>query len=126
MSKTCGVCREVKAISDFYRNRGARDGRSSECKVCKAARQRRDADKHALATKKYDEKNPHKAHARKVVHAAVKRGALVRKKRCSHCGMKGPTQFHHDDYSRPLDVMEVCRQCHKDRHATLEAMGVTP
>ena len=35
--KTCKICLEPKALDDFYRAAGARDGYRSDCKVCNLA-----------------------------------------------------------------------------------------
>ena len=34
---------------------------------------------------------------------------------CERCG-DDKSQAHHEDYSKPLDVMWLCSQCHADRH----------
>lgn len=36
--KKCGKCGEEKPLSDFHRNKVAKDGRQSQCKVCNLAR----------------------------------------------------------------------------------------
>lgn len=40
MSKRCSKCGEVKPLDEFFRNRKARDGRHSSCKVCSYATER--------------------------------------------------------------------------------------
>lgn len=32
--KTCSKCRESKLVENFCRDKGARDGRASECRTC--------------------------------------------------------------------------------------------
>ena len=39
--KTCATCRELRALSEFYRDRSRRDGLTRECRTCDAARHRR-------------------------------------------------------------------------------------
>lgn len=34
MDKKCYVCKEVKSLSEFYRNRSKKDGYKLECKAC--------------------------------------------------------------------------------------------
>lgn len=50
--------------------------------------------------------------ARAAVIRAIKRGSLVRPKRCSSCRQTGRIEAHHDDYSRPLDIKWLCPVCH--------------
>jgi rubredoxin len=52
--------------------------------------------------------------ARVKVTKAVKRGRLV-KLSCEKCG-SAKSQAHHPDYSRPLDVQWLCRDCHAEKH----------
>ena len=51
--------------------------------------------------------------ARAAVYRAVRRGVLRRPNRCSECGAEGPVQGHHIDYMRPLEVVWLCRRCHR-------------
>ena len=59
-------------------------------------------------------KNKHKTRAHLAVHRAVKSGELKREP-CERCSRE-PSQAHHEDYSRPLDVVWLCSQCHSDEH----------
>lgn len=52
--------------------------------------------------------------ARWLVRRAIKAGRLTRKP-CEICGAS-PTEAHHDDYSRPLDVRWLCKRHHVEHH----------
>lgn len=54
--------------------------------------------------------------ARAAVHAAVRRGELVRQP-CPCGNVK--SQAHHHDYSKPLEVEWMCRACHDAEHAEI-------
>ena len=54
------------------------------------------------------------AHGR--TKTAIKAGKLVRQP-CRSCGAL-PTQAHHNDYARPLDVRWLCSRCHYDEKDT--------
>lgn len=56
--------------------------------------------------------NPEKVAAQHAVAAAIRSGLLVRPDRCSECDRACRPDAHHEDYSRPLDVVWTCRRCH--------------
>lgn len=45
------------------------------------------------------------------VKASVDLGLIHKHRCCESCGAT-PTQAHHDDYGKPLDVRWLCRRCH--------------
>jgi ribosomal protein S27AE len=49
------------------------------------------------------------------VSRALAKGVL-KKQNCQHCG-RADSQAHHEDYSKPLDVMWLCSTCHGALHA---------
>jgi hypothetical protein len=61
-------------------------------------------------------KYPERFKAREKVRKAVERGVLHRPFTCSDCKLpKGDIEAHHEDYSKPLQVLWVCRECHEIR-----------
>lgn len=54
--KKCSRCKEMKAASEYYRNKRAKDGLNGHCKAC-----------HALKVKEYRQRHPdrRKAHKKK-------------------------------------------------------------
>lgn len=58
--------------------------------------------------------NPEKLRAKWTVRYAVKTGKL-KPQPCVRCGKK-KTETHHDDYTKPLDVVWMCRVCHRKEH----------
>lgn len=46
----------------------------------------------------------------------IDRGELVKPDKCSECGTEGRIDGHHEDYSKPLEVMWLCGECHRKRH----------
>lgn len=57
---------------------------------------------------------PTQEQAHHAVGRAVDAGTLVRGP-CRDCGA-ARTQAHHPDYARPLDVVWLCRRCHRAEH----------
>jgi hypothetical protein len=62
-----------------------------------------------------NEKQKQKANAR--AHASIYgRRGLINKDKCILCGAIKRLQFHHPDYSYPLRVICLCKDCHKKTH----------
>lgn len=57
---------------------------------------------------------PEKIKARQIVGNAVRSGKII-KGVCSVCG-SSETFAHHDDYSKPLSVIWLCRKHHRELH----------
>jgi len=64
-----------------------------------------------------------KAHAE--VGRAVRSGRLI-KGPCQVCGSTVRIEGHHDDYSKPLEVIWLCRPHHGQRHVELKRLGKDP
>lgn len=130
--KKCFKCEETKPLSEFYKHAGMADGYLNKCKECA----RRDVRKNRAEKieyyreyerkrgnhsrpgydKEYREANPEKHRAQNAVNNAVRDGRLSKPDRCSLCGSQTKVNGHHPDYSKPLDVVWVCTQCHYDLH----------
>ena len=57
--------------------------------------------------------NPEKIKARNLVTYALQTGRLTRSTICEECGAETRTDAHHHDYPEPLDVIWICRPCHR-------------
>lgn len=55
-----------------------------------------------------------KSNARSYLNEYLQRGK-VKKTSCQHCGDSN-VEAHHEDYSKPLDVIWLCRSCHLELH----------
>ena len=53
-------------------------------------------------------------HARRLTQSAIEKGILI-KGPCSKCG-KSKAEAHHKDYLKPLMVVWLCRDCHREVH----------
>lgn len=100
------------------------------CRACNTARA-----KAYRATKKGKErvyqavyrsvkKNKKHQNARTLLNYHVRVGNVEKPKKCERCEKPERLHGHHEDYSKPLDVMWLCTPCHWDRHAELKEMGV--
>ena len=63
---------------------------------------------------KYRKNNPEKHQAHIALNNAIARGDIIRKP-CIKCG-NPKSEGHHEDYSRPLEVIWLCRKCHYLHH----------
>jgi hypothetical protein len=73
-----------------------------------------------LSTDRYRRNNPEKAFAHAVVTAAVRYGVIKKPKGCSKCGATYRVEGHHEDYSKPLDVIWLCTRCYREHHDKLK------
>ena len=63
---------------------------------------------------RYRKENCEKVRANRILQYNVLKGKIIRPKVCSICGTdKGGIEGHHEDYSKPLDVIWSCNPCHK-------------
>lgn len=75
----------------------------------------------AQSSRKYSASNPEKCLAHRKANDAIKRGTLTRLP-CEVCGAM-PSEAHHDDYSKPLDVRWLCLPHHRELHKSAATKG---
>lgn len=76
-------------------------------------------EKHKIHVKNYREKYPEKYKALNTVCNAIKNGNLSKPTQCIKCGktsLECRLEYHHEDYSKPLNVIALCRKCHIKLH----------
>lgn len=61
-------------------------------------------------------RNPEKYRVSQIVKIAIKGKKLIRPDSCSRCFCACKPQAHHEDYSKPLDVIWLCFHCHLKAH----------
>ena len=138
MDKQCKKCLRVKSLCEFYRHPQMSDGHLNKCKECTRADVQDNRSENVDYYKNYDRKrydsggsrgsptsesikrgrkrwsDSHRkernAHLR--LHRAIECGAVVRPPVCSGCGKRRMVDGHHSDYSKPLEVTWLCKECH--------------
>jgi len=50
------------------------------------------------------------------LHYALKMGKVKMKGKCEMCGSKENLNCHHPNYSKPLEFITACSQCHHNLH----------
>jgi hypothetical protein len=83
--KTCKTCQETKPLTDFYAQKGVKDGRASKCKTCHKAHSKAylqvNREKHCQAMlKNYYKTKEQRAAYRKVYYAKNKETILQKAK----------------------------------------------
>jgi rubredoxin len=131
--RTCRTCGEPKPLEEMTKNKKGLHGRAKVCKMCTATYMRnwtktrdlyenkrrwRMGNRESVreSSRRWREKNIDKALVQQVLNAAVKKGTVIRPKKCSGCNGTCKPQGHHDDYSNPLDVRWLCPRCHRAHH----------
>lgn len=68
----------------------------------------------AKSREKYIIANPDKHQAHIILNNSVAKGNIARKP-CIKCG-NPKSEGHHEDYTKPLEVIWLCRECHRNHH----------
>lgn len=136
ISKKCPKCKQIKPVSEFYKDKAKKDGHQGACKSCQLEyfRQYRRTEKGKTYHKRYRQSEKGKEMCRKsrkrhqfnhpllhktkaIVAYAVKTGKLPRAStlKCTYCS-KQAKERHHPDYTKPFEVKPVCVECHNHIH----------
>lgn len=134
-AKFCSRCANAKPLTEFYKRAASYDGLQPVCKDCDNEMRRdryygnhereleyrnqyqRSAhgyERHLAANRNWRRRNKTKQRAHAAVAYAIRVGKLERKP-CEECGAQ-PTEAHHDDYSKPLEIRWLCKRCHDEHH----------
>ena len=125
--KLCPECNLILPLTSFYNDKSKKLGVGSYCKHCYRIR---DKERHPNRHKDYYKNNQeridkkaklyHEAHEKMTkaqwkLKSAVQSGKIIKPNKCEECGIEGQVlDGHHDDYSKPLEVIWLCRTCHKN------------
>lgn len=119
----CNTCRQELPVTAFEPRPGVPRGYCGSCRPCRVKRRRNDPAQ--VARKHHRDRSRHKKpgptpiernRARWRVRNHRVQGNIVRPEFCSECKRLCKPEAHHEDYSRPLDVVWLCRACHAKRH----------
>lgn len=138
MSKTCTKCGKIKYPHEFYKwqlvckecaREKARLYQEIHRKNPDFVKKHREAYKnwyenngrnravdYKEAIKEWRVKHPEALKAHYIVQKAIKETTMIRPVHCTECKLNKRVSAHHDDYSKPLEVIWLCSSCHKLRH----------
>lgn len=108
----CKACRSKASVES------ARRHRETKRKNNNAYLARISGDR-AVRTASWRANHPEKRAAHQAVQTAI-RNETMAKQACQVCGAD-KVHAHHEDYSKPLEVMWLCHTHHMQRHAMLKA-----
>ena len=132
-AKQCTQCKVIKPILEFHRDASRKDGHRAQCRACRnpaqrAYQQQPEVQKaRQIWQREYErtyerpDRDPIKVSAWIIVTLAVKKGTLekVSTLQCNQCS-RPARDYHHTDYSQPLQVTPLCRTCHNRIHHAKE------
>jgi len=140
-SKECFKCKAIRPLEDFYKHPRMPDGHVNKCKNCNKNDVTANRNKNIEKIRAYDRersKEPERIKtnaevnrawraedkrrtaAHNAVARAIRNGSLFRLP-CVRCKAE-KSLAHHEDYDKPLEIMWLCQQCHKQRHKELKEM----
>ncbi len=139
MEKYCYKCQSTKSVELFGKRTREKDGLRQECKECfkkfTKAKYKKTANYRKAHTRNMSRKYhkdpifraeriayfkerrrlfPERDKASRKVKKAIVAGKLVRLP-CTKCG-NPKSHGHHEDYSKPLEVVWLCASCHMRMH----------
>ena len=140
--RVCTKCGVEKPLDDYYRHPFGRDGYQTKCADCTKSDVRANRAARLEYYRAYDrsrarqpdrvaarvdyakrkpvarpEPDPVKRVARVVLGNAIRDGVVIRPPECEVCQVPCDVHGHHDDYTKPLDVIWCCTACHALIHA---------
>lgn len=68
------------------------------------------------SSRRYRKNNPNAYKAQCIVNNSIRDGKLIGHSACEKCDSEIKIEAHHCDYTKPLDVMWLCRSCHNKWH----------
>lgn len=147
--KKCKTCGQEKPISEYYKKGISKKGiqlYQSNCKKCsreiyknwaivnhdrfnKTRRKwaKRNRAKLAAMKARHRKKHPDKTKARNAITMKLAKNRLTPKP-CATCGVRPtaayPTEAHHPDYSKPFEVVWLCRKHHLEEHGKVQRIKI--
>ena len=115
-AKVCSKCKKTLPLSDFHKYERRSATHYSQCKHCKAEYKRENKEKLLVAQRKRRQNNAkynEKQRTWNKVYYALSNGRIKKPLLCSICGKSDiKIQAHHDNYTKPFDIIWCCQSCH--------------
>jgi len=120
------IRKKFDSVTDSY-GRGNkklswRDRNRNRCNECRRESRQNNPELHNRYKCEYRYRHPQKSRAHYNLTDAIRRSKIERPNQCTICGKLCTPEGHHPDYSKPLDVVWACRDCHKSLHIQLDKL----
>lgn len=140
--KICKDCGLLKSESEFSRHPNTRDKLQPLCKLCVEKYKLSLGTREKIRMSEYEKKpkrieyrkryaqehikgSPEEV-ARKVITHGIRDGKIIRPEHCSVSGcFCGRVEGHHKDYTKPTEVVWLCRYHHRLEHSILKKQIIT-
>lgn len=114
----------IERIREYDRNRPNAKERNREEKERIKQNPKR-YERYQEQKKEWANKNKYKIQAQRKVRNALKQEKIIRLDKCEVCDKTNcKIEAHHYDYSKPLDVIGLCVECHKNVHKRYNALSI--
>jgi len=119
-------CSHCKKITDYFVKVCSRINKKGQkiyyywCNDCNTERVKKYRDSGGIkkireAVYRSVEKHKEKQSARAKLHYWIKKGLIKKPKHCEKC-KEEKIEAHHTDYSKPLEVLWLCKKHHRQEH----------
>lgn len=106
----------IEKIREYDRNRPNKKERSKKFQNSIKSNKEK-YKRYSIQKNEWAKKNRYKRNAHNKVKRAIKNGNIVKPCKCEVCGKTNcDIEGHHYDYSKPLDVIWLCTECHGKVH----------
>lgn len=132
VNKQCSKCREYLPVDNFTSDKTKPSGLTAYCRACTRERlaKYRTTDRFKeylrVYSKNYRINDSFKEKARIILRSEVKKGTITKPDKCDRCKRAIPLHGHHEDHSKPLEVMWLCMICHKIAHGRVKDTKLMP
>jgi len=134
----CSKCKKWLSEIDYYGDRRTPNKLKAQCKTCHSQSNiaTRDIENTKRINREYMRRarksNPQKfkrrerlsayyrpktekTKGREILNSALKSGKVIKPTNCSQCGKIRKLTAHHSDYSKPIEVIWLCYECHGNK-----------
>lgn len=90
-----------------------------------SSNQKKHSQNGVIYARRWDKRNPLARRAQILLNRAVQSGKIAKNTVCGRCRRQYPSSkidAHHQDYTKPYEVLWLCRSCHKTHHLELKKL----